>query len=82
MFPRHSCQARFTISRGIKRHDANRFAWYSIGLVSLELQIMLVPVTLGAGKRLFDGIPRSLTWRRDKSRQFSNGNVFISYKPA
>jgi dihydrofolate reductase len=47
-----------------------------------ELQIMLVPVTLGAGKRLFDGIPRSLSWRRDNSRQFSNGNVFISYRPA
>jgi dihydrofolate reductase len=47
-----------------------------------ELQVMLVPVALGAGKRLFDGIPRSLAWRRDNSRQFSNGNVFISYKPA
>jgi dihydrofolate reductase len=47
-----------------------------------ELQIMLVPVTLGAGKRLFDGIPRSIAWRRDNSRQFSNGNVFISYRPA
>jgi dihydrofolate reductase len=47
-----------------------------------ELQIMLVPVTLGAGKRLFDGIPRSLSWRRDNSRQFSNGNVFLSYRPA
>jgi dihydrofolate reductase len=47
-----------------------------------ELQVMLVPVTLGAGKRLFDGIPRSLAWRRDNSRQFSNGNVFISYRPA
>lgn len=47
-----------------------------------ELQVMLVPVTLGAGKRLFDGIPRSIAWRRDNSRQFSNGNVFISYRPA
>lgn len=47
-----------------------------------ELQIMLVPITLGAGKRLFDGIPGSLAWRRDNSRQFSNGNVFISYRPA
>jgi dihydrofolate reductase len=53
----------------------------SAGLLD-ELQVMLVPVTLGAGKRLFDGIPRSLTWRRDNSRQFSNGNVFISYRPA
>ncbi|HEY7799736.1 MAG TPA: dihydrofolate reductase family protein [Hyphomonadaceae bacterium] len=47
-----------------------------------ELQIMLVPIALGAGKRLFDGVPRSLAWRRDNSRQFSNGNVFISYRPA
>ena len=47
-----------------------------------ELQVMLVPVTLGAGKRLFDGIPRSLAWRRDEARQFSNGNVFLRYRPA
>jgi dihydrofolate reductase len=47
-----------------------------------ELQIMLVPIALGAGKHLFDGVPRSLAWRRDNSRQFSNGNVFISYRPA
>ncbi|MEQ1782778.1 MAG: dihydrofolate reductase family protein [Hyphomonadaceae bacterium] len=46
-----------------------------------ELQVMLVPVTLGAGKRLFDGIPRSLSWRREDVRQFSNGNVFIRYRP-
>jgi len=46
-----------------------------------ELQVMLVPVTLGGGKRLFDGIPRSLSWRRDDIRQFSNGNVFIRYRP-
>lgn len=47
-----------------------------------ELQVMLVPVTLGGGKRLFDGIPRSLSWRREDVRQFSNGNVFIRYRPS
>lgn len=47
-----------------------------------ELQVMYVPVTLGGGKRLFDGIPRSLNWRREDIRQFSNGNVFIRYHPA
>lgn len=46
-----------------------------------ELQVMLVPVTLGGGRRLFDGIPRSLSWRREDVRQFSNGNVFIRYRP-
>ena len=47
-----------------------------------ELQVMLVPVTLGGGKRLFDGIPRALSWRRTDVRQFSNDNVFIRYRPA
>ena len=47
-----------------------------------ELQVMLVPVTLGGGKRLFDGIPRALSWKREDVRQFSNGNVFIRYRPA
>lgn len=47
-----------------------------------ELQVMLVPVTLGAGKRLFDGIPRSIAWRRQEVRQFGNGNVFLRYRPA
>lgn len=46
-----------------------------------ELQVMRVPVTLGGGKRLFDGIPRALSWRREEVRQFSNGNVFTRYRP-
>lgn len=53
----------------------------TLGLLD-ELQVMLVPITLGAGQRLFDGIPRSLSWRREDIRQFSNGNVFIRYRPA
>jgi dihydrofolate reductase len=47
-----------------------------------ELQVMLVPVTLGGGKRLFDGIPRAIGWRREDVRQFSNGNVFVRYRPS
>lgn len=46
-----------------------------------ELDVMLVPVTLGGGKRLFDGMPRALSWRREDVRQFSNGNLFIRYRP-
>jgi len=51
------------------------------GLVD-ELTLTISPVVLGAGKRLFDGIPRSIAWRREEVRQFSNGNVFLRYKPA
>lgn len=47
-----------------------------------SLDVMLVPVTLGGGKRLFDGMPRALGWRREDVRQFSNGNVFLRYRPA
>lgn len=46
------------------------------------LDVMLVPVSLGGGKRLFDGMPRSLGWRREDVRQFGNGNVFLRYRPA
>lgn len=45
------------------------------------LDVMLVPVSLGGGKRLFDGMPRSLGWKREDVRQFSNGNVFLRYHP-
>lgn len=47
-----------------------------------SLDVMLVPVSLGGGKRLFDGMPRSLGWRREDVRQFSNGNVFLRYRQA
>lgn len=53
----------------------------SAGLLD-SLLVMYVPVTLGGGKRLFDGIPRSLNWKREDIRQFGNGNVYISYRPA
>lgn len=45
------------------------------------LDVMLVPVSLGGGKRLFGGMPRSLGWRREDVCQFSNGNVFLRYRP-
>lgn len=45
------------------------------------LDVMLVPVSLGGGKRLFDGMPRSLGWKREDVRQFSNGNVFLRHHP-
>jgi len=45
------------------------------------LDVMLVPVALGGGKRLFEGMPRSLSWVREDVRQFGNGNVFLRYRP-
>lgn len=48
-----------------------------------ELQVMLIPVSLGGGKRLFDGVTRLAHWQTLETRAFKgNGNTFIRYRPA
>lgn len=48
-----------------------------------ELQVMLIPVSLGGGKRLFDGVRRKAGWQTVETRPFKgNGNTFIRYRPA
>jgi dihydrofolate reductase len=47
-----------------------------------ELQVMQVPVSLGGGKRLFDGVKRRIGWTRVEERPFKNGNVFLRYRPS
>ena len=48
-----------------------------------ELQVMLVPVSLGGGKRLFDGVNRHISWKTVETRSFSaTGNTFTRYRPA
>ena len=51
------------------------------GLVD-ELTIVVIPVILGGGKRVFDGLtdPRGL--KLTKTRSFKNGKVVLSYEPA
>jgi len=50
------------------------------GLVD-EYQIVVIPVVLGAGRTLFDGVKQKLALKLTKSRTFSNGNVFLCYQP-
>lgn len=48
-----------------------------------ELQIMLVPLTLGGGKKLFDPVKRQVAWKTVETRSFkASGNTFIRYQPA
>lgn len=48
-----------------------------------ELQVIWVPVSLGGGKRLFDGATRLINWKVAETRSFSaTGNTFIRYQPA
>ena len=48
-----------------------------------ELQVMLVPVSLGGGRKLFENVRRFLSWQTIETRAFKgNGNTFIRYRPA
>jgi dihydrofolate reductase len=46
-----------------------------------EYQIVVVPVVLGKGRTMFDGLQEKLTLKLTKSRAFGNGNVVLHYQP-
>jgi len=46
-----------------------------------ELRIMVNPVVLGGGKRLFEGIRDRLDLTLVNTRTFRNGNVLLYYQP-
>ena len=52
-----------------------------LGLID-DYQIVVVPVILGGGRTLFEGVERRLSLARTGSRSFGNGNVVVSYEPA
>ncbi len=50
------------------------------GLID-EDQFVLVPVVLGAGRTLFEGLTVKLNLRLADTRSFANGNVLLTYEP-
>jgi dihydrofolate reductase len=46
-----------------------------------EYQLVTVPVVLGKGRTLFEGLDHQLTLERTKTRAFKNGNVLSWYAP-
>jgi dihydrofolate reductase len=46
-----------------------------------EYQIAVLPVILGAGRTMFEGVGQRLSLKRTKARPFRNGNVFVCYEP-
>jgi dihydrofolate reductase len=51
------------------------------GLID-EYMIVVVPVVLGSGRTLFEGVTRNVAMRLTGSRVFNNGNVVLTYVPS
>jgi dihydrofolate reductase len=51
------------------------------GLID-DLSVVVLPVTLKAGKSYLAGTKGLQTWKVVESRTFKNGNIFIRYRPA
>lgn len=47
-----------------------------------EYTFVIVPVALGGGRTLFEGLTDRLALRRTSERAFQNGNVVATYAPA
>ncbi|HEY5226913.1 MAG TPA: dihydrofolate reductase family protein [Opitutaceae bacterium] len=53
----------------------------SEGLVD-EYQFVIIPIALGKGRTLFDGMKKRLDLRLVRSRSFKIGNMLVCYEPA
>ena len=47
-----------------------------------QYQLILVPIVLGEGRTLFEGMKKKLRLKRTQSRTFKNGNVLLTYEPS
>lgn len=44
-----------------------------------EIQLLICPVMLGAGKSMFSGVRGHPWWKLSRSKTFDNGRVFVAY---
>jgi dihydrofolate reductase len=46
-----------------------------------EYQVVVIPIVLGQGRTMFEGVQERLPLKLTKSRTFGNGNVWLCYEP-
>ncbi len=46
-----------------------------------EYQVVVIPIVLGQGRTMFEGIKERLPLKLVKTRSFGNGNVLLCYEP-
>jgi dihydrofolate reductase len=46
-----------------------------------EYQVVVIPLVLGRGRTMFDGVEERLDLKLTNTRAFGNGNVVLSYEP-
>jgi dihydrofolate reductase len=51
------------------------------GLID-EFQIVVIPLVLGKGRTMFEGVKKQLGFKRTRTRNFSKGNVLMCYERA
>jgi dihydrofolate reductase len=74
----------------LKKESAANMAIFGSGSVVTQLaqrglideyQLVAVPVALGAGRTMFEGIGEKVPLRLIGTRTFANGNVYLRYEP-
>lgn len=75
-------------ARALKKEDGEPLVSMGSGSVIAQLvaadlvdefQLVIVPVILGAGRTIFEGVKTRPQLKLERSRQFSNGNVVLWY---
>ena len=51
----------------------------ALGLID-EYQVVIIPIVLGEGRTMFDGIAKTVSLKLTNTRRFDNGRVFLRYE--